>query len=104
MSAHGIPSVLSVLCGRSRQPVREQVPGTLLQAVSGDEGPAGETRDHALAVDLQEGLHRMRDPFHRRLNPLDANPPPPSPAADAHAPEHHFNQAILTSPSRRAAY
>src|SRR5258708_4862036 len=104
MSAHGIPSVLSVLCGRSRQPVREQVPGTLLQAVSGDEGPAGETRDHAVAVDVQGGLHRMRYPFHWRLNRLVANPPAPSPAADADAHESYFNQAILTSPSRRAAY
>jgi hypothetical protein len=84
--------------------VREPVLGTLLPAVSRDEGPAGETRDHAVAVDVQGGLHRMRYPFHWRFNRPVGNPPALSPVATADAHERYFNQAILTSPTDRAGY
>src|SRR5215469_5835288 len=88
MSAHGIPSVLSVCAeevGSAYASGPESpgyappgvVPGTVLPAVSRGEGPAGETRDHAVAVDVQGGLHRMRYPFHWRLNRLVGNPPGP---------------------------
>ena len=75
-----------------------------MPAVSRDEGPAGETRNHVVAVDVQGGLHRIRYPFHWRLNRLVANPPAPSPLAGADAQESYFNQAILTSPQDRAGY
>lgn len=94
MSAHDIPSVLSVVAEEAGNP---RV-GTLLPAVSRGAGPAGKIRYHAVADDVQGGLQRMRYPFRWRLNRLVANPPAPSPVAGADAHERYFNQAILTSP------
>jgi hypothetical protein len=74
MRAHGIPSEWSVSCGASRQPMSERSRnswGRSLGAVSGYapaglmrvEGPVWRTGDHAVAVDVQGGLHGMRYPF-----------------------------------------
>jgi hypothetical protein len=113
MSAHGIPSELSVSCERSRRPVRErsrkawkrspgEVPGTLLPSLRGirisrkDRGPGCGRRRPG-------GLHDMRYPLRHRLNRPLTNPGPAA-CRGIRCPGTYFNQAILTSPSCRARY
>jgi hypothetical protein len=107
MSAHGIPSELSVSCARCRRPACErprwawkrspgEVPGTPLPPLRGikigkmDRGPGCGRRRPG-------GLQGMRYPFRHRLNRPMTNPRPRRPS-QLHCPGTYFNQAILTSP------
>jgi len=113
MSAHGIPSDVSVSCGRSRRPACErsrrawkrspgEVPGTFLPSLRGiriskmDRGPGCGRRRPG-------GLHDMRYPFRHRLNRPLTNPRPRR-FSRYICPGTYFNQAILTSTWRRARY
>ena len=110
MSAHGIPSELSVSCGRSLRPVREhsrmawkrspgEVPGTLLPSLRGQRISKID-REPGCGRRRPGGFHDMRYPFRHRLNRQLTNPGPAA-RRSYRCPGTYFNQAILTSPVRR---